>query len=126
VIVERDEAQDQSSVSTVMDHPEMSLFQCELHSSPLLTIEGGQQIGQPSPVLGAQPRNKIGQGIVVQFAVRNRFASATGSATSILARRNLFVYSSCNGRRSGLQAEVPVFQSLGVFCTTTAAVGPSF
>jgi hypothetical protein len=103
VIVERDEAQDQSSVSTVMDHPEMSLFQCELHSSPLLTIEGGQQIGQPSPVLGAQPRNTIGQRIVVQFAVRNRFASATSSATSVLGRRNLIAFNGCDGRQSGLQ-----------------------
>ncbi len=54
-------------------------------------------------MLGGQSCDEFGKGglarVIRQFGV----FSATGSATSHLARRNLFVYTGCNGRRPGLQ-----------------------
>jgi hypothetical protein len=58
-----------------------------------------EQVDEAPPLLVAQARNEVGEGIVF----RCRVVSATGSATRTLARRNFFVFNGYNGRRSGLQ-----------------------
>jgi hypothetical protein len=73
---------------------------CARNELAPLVLAPSEQVDEAAALLIAEACNERGERVSVH---RLLAFSATWSATSRVARRNLFVFNGCNGRRSGLQ-----------------------
>ena len=68
----------------------------------------GEQVGEPSPLLGRQARNEAGEGVSVRLIL---VFSATSSATSGIARRKFKLVPTYNGATFDSEARGCRFKS---------------